>query len=260
MRGAMERRMILLVLAIAISATLGWASENQGDVKAGSELQRDPTSLGKPLSYWLKSIKDLDRENMDLAFQAIVNLGPDAWPAVPQLTQIVAEPFTPIELNVDDYNVVVSKLVSIQIRGDAIDALAAIGEAAASSAVTLMNWGLTLRVLPGETLNRQQDDLFVDLVVIDVVQRMRVAGAILAFGADAYPAVAALLKSPDSESRKLAVAILGENSPMVASVLSKSRTCEERKLGISILFDLWPVIAREYLNALKGRFACDQTN
>src|SRR5437868_12384356 len=35
---------------------------------------------GKPLSYWLRSIRDRD-DNIELAFDAIIDLGPGAWPA-----------------------------------------------------------------------------------------------------------------------------------------------------------------------------------
>ena len=240
---------ILLTILVAMGAALGWASENSND----------PASMGKPLSYWLRSIEDRDWENMEAAFQAIINLGSAAWPAVPQLTEIVGLPFTSIRINEDDAQTMTAKLADIQLRADAIEALASIGEAAAPSALTLINWGLTLRLAPVPAATPELDNFFIDLVIIDAMQRMRVAGAIQSFGPNAFPAVATLLRSPDPEGRKLAVAILGQNAPRVASVLSKAGRCDERKLGISMLVDMWPVVAREYLTIFKGMMSCGET-
>ena len=101
---------------------------------------------------------------MDLALDAIRELGPDARSAVPELTQTVAEPSAPIEIGVDKRSVIAFKIRSILLRSDAIDALAAIGEAATPSTVPLIQWELTVRVVHRSIRNTADDELFVDLV------------------------------------------------------------------------------------------------
>jgi hypothetical protein len=51
--------------------------------------------------------------------------------------------------------------LSIHLRADAIDALTVIGEAAASSAAPLIQWALTVRVIPMNLDNVKDDELFV---------------------------------------------------------------------------------------------------
>jgi len=148
-------------------------------------------------------------------------------------------------------------LFSIGLRAEAIDALTAIGEAAASSTVALIEWALTVRVIPINLDDLKDGELFVDLITIDVLERMRVAGAVARFGPAAAPAIVALLKSPDGEKRKLGVAILSDGAlPIVANLL-KSRKCEDRKRGIAILADMWPIVAEAHLAALKTALVCD---
>lgn len=248
-------RMIGMALLMAITATSGWA-EGLYNTKAASAVQREPTYMAKPLSYWLRSIRNRDSE-MELAFDAIRALGPDARAAVPELTRIVAEPFTPVQIGVDKRDLTLSKLFDIQLRADAIDALAAIGEAAAPSSATLIQWALSVRVIPAHTGNIEDDELFIDLVAVDVLERMRVAGAVAEFGRGALPAVVMLLASTDDEERKLAVAILSENALPIAAALLKSWDCEDRKLGIAILVDMWPVVPRDHLIELKSTVVCD---
>lgn len=93
-------RLIRLTLMIAISALVGWSAEGQGIDKTANETHGDSLSQGKPLSYWLRSIRDRDDE-IEGAFDAIIDLGPDAWPAVEPLTRFVAEPFVPVGIGVD---------------------------------------------------------------------------------------------------------------------------------------------------------------
>jgi hypothetical protein len=76
------------------------------------------------------------------------------------------------------------------------------------------------------------------------------------FGPDAAPAVVELLKSSDDEKRKLAVAILSENTLPIVAHLLKSRNCEDRHRGIAILTDMWPVVAKEHLAELKKAIDC----
>src|SRR4030095_2038377 len=136
-------------------------------------------------------------------------------------------------------------------------ALTAIGEAAASSTVPLIEWALTVRVIPINLDDLKDGELFVDLITIDVLERMRVAGAVARFGPAAAPAIVALLKSPDGEKRKLGVAILSDGALQIVTNLLKSRKCEDRKRGIAILADMWPVVAKEHLAALRTALVCD---
>ena len=131
-------------------------------------------------------------------------------------------------------------------------------EAAAPSSATLIQWALTIRVAPGDNSDSKDQERFIDLVTLDVLERMRVAGAIAQFGRRAIPAVAALMASPDDEERKLAVAILSENALPIAAELLKSENCDEREIGIAILVDMWPVVPKEHLIALKER-GCPQS-
>src|SRR6185369_6396978 len=108
--------------------------------------------------------RNRDLETMDRAFDAIRDLGPAAWPAVPELMRIMQEPFAPIVLGVDGPAVILSKVRDIQLRSDAIDALASIGDAAAPSANLLIQWALATRVAPSRTPNTLLDKVFVDLV------------------------------------------------------------------------------------------------
>jgi hypothetical protein len=245
-----------LMIMIAVSAMLGWSAEEQQHDKTASEAHRERLYQGKSLSYWMTSIRNRD-ERMVPAFDAIVELGPDAWPAVEELTRIVAEPFTPFRIGVDGEDKIASTLFSLGLRAGAIDALTAIGEAAASSTVPLIEWALTVRVIPMNLDDLKDGELFVDLVTMDVLERMRVAGAVARFGPAAAPAIVALLKSPDGEKRKLGVAILSEGALPIVADLLKSRQCEDRKRGIAILADMWPVVAKEHLAALKTSLVCD---
>lgn len=248
-------RIIGLIFMIAALAITGWSAEKQQIDRTARGTQRDAMYHGKPLSYWLNSIRDRD-DRIGAAFDAIIELGPDAWPAVEELTRIVVEPFTPVEVGMDADDVIPPKLVNIRLRADAIDALTAIGEAAASSTEPLIRWALTVRVIPVNLGKVKDDELFVDLITIDVLERMRVAGAVARFGPAAAPAVVALLKSPDDEARKLAVAILSQDALPIVADLLKSRNCEDRKRGIAILNDMWPVVAKEHLLELKTALVC----
>jgi hypothetical protein len=153
---------------------------------------------------------------------------------------------------------IVSKLLDIGLRAESIDALASIGEPAAPSSATLIHWALTIRVVPGDKGDAKDQERFIDLVTLDVLERMRVAGAIAQFGRRAIPAIAVLLASPDDEERKLAVAILSENALPIAAELLKSENCEEREVGMAILVDMWPVVPKEHLIALEER-GCPQS-
>ncbi len=140
-------RVTAVIVMVAVSAMVAWSAEEQQIDKIASGIQLEPADQGETLSYWLRSIRDRD-DNILLAMDAIRDLGQDAWPAVEELTRIVAEPFTPVRIGVDRDDVIARKLLSIHLRGDAIDALTAIGETASSSAGPLMQWALTVRVIP----------------------------------------------------------------------------------------------------------------
>jgi hypothetical protein len=244
-----------LIFMIAISSMVGWSAEEQRIDKTASETQREPLYQEKPLGYWLKSIRDRD-DKIVLAFDAIIDLGPEAWPAVPELTRIVTEPFTPLRIGVDGNDVIGAKLLNLSVRAGAIDALTAIGEAAASSTVPLIHWALAVRFIPVNLDNSESDAFFVDLITMDVLERMRVAGAVARFGAPAAPAIVGLLESPDGEERKLGVAILNANALPLAASLLKSGNCDDRKRGIAILADMWPVVAANHLAELKSARVC----
>jgi hypothetical protein len=197
--------------------------------------------------------EECDQYRMALIFRTM----DDPVQEVPELARIVGEPFDPIRIGVDSDDLIASKLFDIQCRAEAIDALGAIGAAAAPSSGVLIDWAITERVIPARTPNWKNDQLFVDLVTIDVLERMRVAGAVNQFGFGAAPAIAASLKSSDGERRKLAVAILNEKALPIAALLLKSGNCDDRQLGIALLVDMWPVAAKAHLQELKNAQVCD---
>jgi hypothetical protein len=192
---------------------------------------------------------------VELAFDAIVELGPAARKAVPELTRIVAAPFTPIRVGKDDRSEVLSKLLDIQLRAGAVDSLAAIGEGAAATAPAVIQWSLTIRVLPSD-VRTPNDAFYIELVGMDVLERMRGAGAMARFGVRAADAVQELVESRDNEKVKFATAILSEGSLPIATSLLASESCRDRVLGLTLLADMWPVVAVDHLKALKDIVAC----
>ena len=126
-----------------------------------------PAYLNKPLSYWLNVIRNRNERMISLAFDAIRGLGPNAWAAVPDLTRLVAAPFTPIHIGKDSNEAIASKVYDIALRTEAIDTLAVIGESASTATPSLVGWALTPRiVVPGIMRNADDDELFIELVMI----------------------------------------------------------------------------------------------
>jgi hypothetical protein len=233
-----------MVVLIAVTPLFSWAAE-----------QSEPVYRGKPLSYWIESLRNRDEE-MRLAFAAINALGPDAESAVPELVRIVSEPFTAIWVGTDKREQVADKVASIQQRADAIDALGAIGARAAAATPSLIQWALMVRVVPMNVATREDEELYIDLIAVDVLERMRVAGTVALFGKSAILPIVASLASQNDEERKLAVAILSEHAPSIAAALLKSESCESRKLGIAILMDMWPVVSADHIKDLAGALNC----
>src|SRR4030095_13666287 len=97
------------------------------------------------------------------------------------------------------------------LRSQAINAVATIGEAASSATMPVIDWALAIRVVPGRIENKEAYEMFVDLVTLDVEYRMTALNAVHHFGNAVNPIVKRLLKSPDAESRKVAVLILGND-------------------------------------------------
>jgi hypothetical protein len=230
----------------------------------GSEIrvantQDDPIALGHPLSYWLKSIRAREPRTAELAFNAIVELGPAARAAIPDLTEIVAEPFVPIRIGRDSRDDVLGKLRNIDLRAGAVDSLGAIGEAAASSAEPVIRWGLTMRVAAPTEHSRAADALLIEFVGIDVLERMRAAGAVARFGLDASDAIQNLVESDDNEKRKFAAAVLNEQAILVASHLMLQENCPDRRRGLSLLSALWPVVDRKHLEMLNEILECSDS-
>jgi hypothetical protein len=217
--------------------------------------QDDPISMGQPLSYWMKAIRDRDSEDSESAFDAIFELGPRAWRAVPELTQILTEPFTPIQIGTDSRSVIHQKLLGIHLRAGAIDSLGAIGRAAGSAAEPAIQWGLTIRVTATDPL-AARDRFFIELVGVDVLERMRVAGAVARFGIGAAAAVQDLVESDDNERRKFATAILNEETITIATELMQSEHCEDRSTGLALLSGMWPVVPKDHLAMLKETLSC----
>jgi hypothetical protein len=216
----------------------------------------DLTYRGRPLNYWLNIIRERDEKMISLAFEAIRSLGPRAAAAVPELTRTVAAPFTPVHIGKDSDEVIADKLYDIEVRSAAIDALASIGEAASPATIPLIQWALTVRVMP-DYMGIGDVERFIDLVTLDAEYRIRVIDAVMAFGKPAVPTVVRLLKSQDAEQRKLAVLILGDEAFVIAGDKLKSRNCDDKQLGMAILSDMKPIVATAYIADLNRSLLCD---
>jgi len=216
----------------------------------------DLTYRGRTLSYWLNIIRERDENMISLAFEAIRSLGPRAAAAVPDLTRTVSAPFMPIHIGEDSDEVIADKLYDIEVRSAAIDALASIGESASPATIPLIQWALTVRVMPGDT-GIGDVERFIDLVTLDAEYRIRVVDAVMAFGKPAVPTLVRLLNWSDVEQRKLAVLILGDEAFEIAGDKLKSRNCDDKQLGIAILSDLKPIVATAYIADLKRSLLCD---
>lgn len=247
---------LLAAVILCSSLTTESSAQAQRNIPINTRPQQDPIVLGAPLSHWIEVIRNRNTEELGVAYTAITALGPDASSAVPDLARIVDEPFSPIQLGKDDRREVLSKLKNIFIRGGAVDSLGAIGAAAAPSAHAVIEWSLTIRVLSQDA--SLADPLFIDLVTMDVLERMRGAGAVAQFGIGAADRVQELIESGDSERRKFAVAILNEESLPIASNLMRSNNCRERELGLAVLADMWPVVPAIHLDTLTAELSCTE--
>src|SRR5262249_39658794 len=150
-----------------------------------------------------------------------------------------------------------TKLLDIARRSEAIDTLASIGAAASPATVPLIDWALTIRVVPARVASKEEYEMFVDLVALDVEYRIAVMNAVLRFGNPAIPILTRLLKSPDSETRKLAVLILGTDVLPTVTDLLNSADCNDEQLAIKILGDMEPLIPKAYLAQLEHMVQCE---
>jgi hypothetical protein len=241
----MKRFITLLLLSIG---TLGFAQVPE----------HQPTFQGRPLSYWIDSIHERN-EDMPTAFEAIQTLGPLAAAAVPELARIFDEPFSPICIGEDDNEAILQKISAIQLRSDALDSLAAIGPLASPAASALIRWALTPRVIPEAIRSGRDYRAYVDLVVLDVLERMRVVNVISGFRLEAAEQIRLLVNSNVSDERKLGVAILEGHVLPITVQLLKSADCDSRQLGLALLTDLWAVVPAEDLLQLKRVAACPVT-
>jgi hypothetical protein len=220
---------------------------------------QEGTYQGKPIVFWLKVLRDRNEELMSDAFDAVRSLDRDAWIAVPDLTRLVAAPFVPIRAGTDSHEVIASKLYDIAVRTEAIDILTTLGESGAPAAITLVQWALTERIAVEPFDIADDKELFIELVALDAEQRMRVAGAVSAFGPVAFPMIAALITSPDSARRKLAIAILSQDALPLAAELLHSEACDDRDLGLLVLKDMDLVVDEVQIDELARQIRTNCT-
>jgi hypothetical protein len=213
----------------------------------------EPDFHGQPLSYWVQVLRDRD-DRMDIAFAAIRQLGPGAAGALTELKRILNEPFTPIVVGSTRRDDLLAGLASIELRGKVVDAMGDIGDPA--SATALIKWALTPRIIAMGDLTDSQREIFIDLVGIDALERMRVVGVMAQFGSRADDVLTVMLQARDENARKLAVAILGERAMPVATDLLISRSCDDRQLGLALMGDMWSFIPRENIVAVESLTEC----
>jgi hypothetical protein len=228
------------------------AAARSGDNERDRIFQ-ERTYQGRPLTFWLKALRNRDKEQLSNAFDAIYSLGQDAWIAVPDLAAIVGARFEPIQIGRDPEETIASKVFDVTVRSEAIETLRWIGEPAAPAAIALTEWALSRKVIPDTKRNAAGDELFVELVTMDSEQRMRVAGAVAQFGQNTFPLVAKLMSSSEPSRRKLAVAILSQDALPVAAELLRSETCGDRELGLQVLKDMSVVVESAYIDELASR-------
>ena len=216
----------------------------------------EPEYFGKNLNYWINVLRDRDQEMISLAFDAIRAAGPDAKAAVPDLIAVLEAPFSAIRVGQDSQKVIASKLYDIEIRTGAVDTLASMGEAASPATPAVIGWALTPRVIPQAIRNEEDQELYLELVMMDTEQRMRIAGAVNEFGIAGSYAIAKLLSAQDAEKRKFGVAILNEKALPIAAELLRSAHCEDRNLGLTILQDMDLLVARPHLDWLQRLVVC----
>jgi len=251
------RKAIGLLFIFALTTLpLALAEDTEDFTDHYSKPSADLKYQGKTLDEWLKAIRDRDERTMALAFDALRRLGPEAKNAVPDLTKVVSAPFTPIEIGKDSDYAIVTKLYDIEVRSEAIDALAAIGNAASPATLPLIDWALTIRVVPSSIRNREEYERFVSLVTLDAEYRIMVLHTIRQFGDPAIPTVTRLLRSSDPEKRKLAVLVLGTDVLPIIQNLMNSNDCEKEQLGTTLLGDMDSLVAKAYLSQLKRMVAC----
>jgi hypothetical protein len=239
------------MVAVALTFASSAMAQNVNDRPLTTFQER--TYQGKPIGFWLKALRERNEELLSGAFEAIYSLDEDAWIAVPELTRVVAAPFVPIRVGRDSPEVIAAKVYDIAIRTEAIDTLTWIGPASSRSAPTLVEWALTNRVVPPSRKNAIDNELFIELVALDAEQKMRVAGAVAAFGPDVLPVVSRLLISAEASKRKLAVAILSQDALPAAAKLLESEDCQERELGLRIMKDMDLVVGQRYLDEFASQ-------
>jgi hypothetical protein len=260
-----RRSLLLLTLFVTITPVRLAAQDRQvsavlartGTGDTSSRTTREPHFDGRPLSYWIKAIHDRDEETLSLALDAITLMGPDARAAVPELTRLLSDPFRPVHLGTDSDTTIADKLYDIEVRSAAIDALASIGEAASPATLPVIQWALTVRVIPPRISSREEHERFVALVTLEAEYRIRVIHALGQFGEPGVPALVRLLRSPDPERRKLAAITLGMDVLPIVTQLLMSRNCDDAQLGITILRDMSPAVAPIYLAELQEMLTCD---
>jgi hypothetical protein len=93
--------------------------------------------------------------------------------------------------------------------------------------------------------------------MLEAEYRIRVLRAIEQFGEPAKPTLVRLLRSPDSERRKIAAIALGTDILPIAADFLNSRNCDEAQLGITLLKDLAPAVAPIYVAGLEEMLTCD---
>jgi hypothetical protein len=172
-------------MAVTVVSSMEGAVGSSDDNR--DRLFQERTYLGKPLTFWLKALRDRDEENLSNAFEAIHSLGTDAWIAVPELSRVVDAPFEPIRIGTDSMETIASKLYDVTVRTEAIGTLGWIGEPAAPSTLALIKWGLMQRISMDFKRSPDNNDLFIELVAMDAEQRMHVAGAVAQLGHNTFP-------------------------------------------------------------------------
>jgi hypothetical protein len=242
----MKRLQIAALIIVLASAANTYASEID-----------QPMYQGKSLNYWVQVIRDRNEKLMQIAFDALRSMGPQAWPAVPELTKVVSEPFTAIHIGKDSDEEISSKLYDIEMRSEAIDTLATIGEAASSATTPIIDWALTIRVDPREISTKEESERFVDLVTLDAEYRAHVISEIRGLGRPAIPILTQMLRSSNSERRRVVVLVFGQDALPLASDLMKSERCGDRQLGLAIFSDVGPLVPKEYLAVMRGTLPCD---
>ena len=228
-------------LILCGSLALGAGVRGQAPPAAGGA-GPEPMLSGKPLSHWIKLLKDKDASVRHNAAYALSFAGPGAWAAVPALTDALKDDAKPVRL---------CAIAALgRIGPHAKPAIPALTECVADEDVDVRRGAVDALGHMGPGAEQAVPHLAAALSDADKTVRLCAAQSLGHLGrtADAVvPALTAALKDPDAHIRQKAIAALGcvrraggRRAPAAAPALIEAlhdQDVEVRRLAAYVLGD-----------------------